>query len=338
MLEKIKNLVAGTLSRRTGNNNQSETGEEQLVALFHNRNELKRQHEQTLRELSQAREELQFLKEASEGKLERLEELERMLADHEKGQGAIIFYRLHALWHICKVELEKMSRELKTRVEEKEKAELLKNFKEKQASEVRALGEKFQQIQGVHKELIMQKEVVEKKLLTLQKIWHFFKRRAIQAELTTIEADIDPVNDKLKTTEAELNKAKAKEPPEYEGLSVGARRDVNLRVIAYAQYFYVHFMENDLSVMAKSTQEKMPHETNFGKPQECLSLEKPIRDSVAKLKADTDKGKKIQRRYEHISKQTSFKGNSDTVPEMDTLNKLALSIGGTASDMTSVVT
>lgn len=60
-------------------------------------------------------------------------------------------------------------------------------------------------------------------------------------------------------------------------------------------------------------------------------MERPLRDAVAKLKTDDKRAEKLKRRADHLRQTVQFAGNADTVPDVQGLNRIALSLAGSQS-------
>ena len=305
----------------------AEQEDEQLVALFANRNELKRNLDQLRDELESKTAELDKIKGNSENREQRLQGLEEILADPERGQAAIIFYRLDAIWKECNKELEKAALGLKEKLEADEKVKKIEEFEISKQDNLEKLKQIAEQLDGVVFELQAQKSGQLEKMTPLNKLWHYFKRKKLQEELNAMEQDMEPVFAKVQDCKNEIEKVKATQPPAYKGLSVNGKRTVNTLLVAQAQFYYVHYMENDIVNMALSTQSKMPHEASFGSREDCLALEKPIADSRQRLMSDAEKDDKINKRHTFVLENAKYEKDGDTVPFGSAVGKIVLSIG-----------
>lgn len=302
--------------------------QQQLLLLFEKRNQLKREFGKTLNELETLREQHTALLERASESESRLAGLETTLRDPERAQNVIIYYRLDALWKFCRKVIEKRRAELVEKFETLEKQKALDNFKKTAVQQQQQLEGKFSQLDGVYQEMSANLKQLQDELRRSQKIWHYFKRKKLLPQLAEAEAQIAPIASQREECLAELQRVRDREPPPYKGLSVLAKREINLQLIALAQYLYVHFNENDLSALARSTQIKPPGECNFGPRSECLEMERPIRDGIAKMKSDEKRTDKVNRRVNHLRENVSYKGNADAVPEPHTLSRIQLSLIG----------
>lgn len=310
--------------------------QQQLLLLFEKRNQLKREFGRTLDELEKLKADHSTLVAAHTWAAGRLNGLEAMLADPERGQNAVIYYRLDALWKYCRQLLEQRRDELSAKFEALEKQKLLESFKANAVELQRQLERKFEQYDSIYQEMADNLKTLQEQLRRSDKLWHYFRRKKLVPEIMEAEAQVAPVVSQRDECLAELERVRDREPPVFKGLSVAAKREINLQLVALAQYLYIHFSQNDLAVLARSTQLKHPGEINFGTPQECLAIEKPIRDAIASLKKDEKRGERLKRRGDHLRQNVQFAGNADSIPESHTLTRITLALGGSGQTIDTV--
>lgn len=329
-------LLAKLRGRAAQQDEVANEQQQQLLLLFEKRNALKREFGRTLDELEQLRSEHAELTERHARCEQRLDGLEAMLTDPRRGQNAIIYYRLDTLWKRCRQLLEQRRAELVEKFEQLEKQKQLDHFRANAVEQQRQLEKKFEQYDAIYQEMADNLRTLQERLRKSQAIWHYFRRKRLVAEVATAEEQVAPIVAQRDECLAELERVRDREAPAFKGLSVQARREINIQLLAMAQYLYVHFSENDLSVLARATQEKQPGETNYGTPQECLAMEKPIRDATLKLKNDEKRAEKLKRRADHLRQTVTFAGNADTVPEVQSLGRIALTFGATSTSLDAV--
>lgn len=310
--------------------------QQQLLLLFEKRNQLKREFGRTLDELQKLRSDHEQLASAHEYCSQRLTGLEAMLADPQRSQNAVVYYYLDALWKHCRKLLEERRAELVSKFEQLERQKLLESFKASAVELQKQLERKFEQYDSIYQEMAAKLKSSQEQLRRSDKLWHYFRRKKLVVEISEAEAQVAPVVSQRDECLAELERVRDREPPAFKGISVAARREINLHLIALAQYLYIHFSENDLAVMARTTQEKHPGESRYGTSQECLAMERPIRESIAKLRSDEKRADRLKRRVDHLRQNIKFSGNTDTVPDPDTLGRITLSPGSSSQTMESI--
>lgn len=310
--------------------------QQQLLLLFEKRNQLKREFGRTLDELEKLKSDHATLVTSHAWAAERLNGLETMLADPARGQNAVIYYRLDALWKYCHQLLVQRRDELAAKFEMLEKQKLLESFKANAVELQRQLERKFEQYDSIYQEMAANLKNLQEQLRRSDKLWHYFRRKKLVMEIAEAEAQVAPIVSQRDECLAELERVRDREPPAFKGLSVMAKREINLQLIALAQYLYIHFSQNDLAALARSTQLKHPGETNFGTPQECLAMEIPIRDSIVNVKKDEKRAERLKRRADFLRQNVQFAGNADSIPEVHALSRITLALGGSGQAMDAV--
>lgn len=309
--------------------------QQQLMLLFEKRNELKREFGRTLDELAALKSSHEKLLQEHQRYADRLRGLEDLLHDPARAQNAIIYYRLDSVWRQCRALLAQRRHELAGKFEEIEKHKALENFRANAVEQQKQLERKFEQYDSIYQEMAQNLVGLQDQLRRSDRWWHHFRRKRLEQEVAESEAQVAPVVAQRDECLAELERVRDREPPAFKGLSVAAMREINLQLIAFAQYLYINFSENDLAALARATQEKGPGESHYGTAQECLAMERPIRDAAAKLKKDDQRYERLKRRADFLRQHVQFTGNTDAIPEPHTLNRIALSVGGSSSDISA---
>lgn len=305
--------------------------QEQLLRLFEKRNEIKREFGRTLDELETLRAEHEVLEKQARIDAERLHGLEALLSDPASCHNAIIYYRLDVLWKSCHQQLAKRRTELEQKFEELERAKLLEEFKAHAVQQQKQLEQKFQLVDEAYQEKAEEVSRLQQQLGKSRQVWHYFRRKRLVQAILEAEENMAPAISQREECLAELERVRDREPPAWKGLSTRSRREINLQLIALAQYLVVHFSENDLATLAHSTQAKLPGEWRIGTNEECLAMLRPIRDIVMRLKQDDRRAERLQRRLEHLRQLVSYEGNADTVPDKPGMARIAKSPGVTDS-------
>lgn len=322
---------------RTGDSDsEADEQQQQLLLLFEKRNELKREFGRTLAELESLRARHAELSTRYEHDRNRLEGLEALLSDPQRAQNAIIYYRLNSLWQHCRDLLERRRAELIEKFELLEKQKVLEQFKAQAADQQRQLESRFDQLDSLYQEMADTLKTLHEQLRAASKFWHYFRRKKLAEDVQVAEEQVAPIVAQRDECLAELERVRDREPPAYKGLSIAARREINIQLIALAQYLYIHFSENDFSAMARATQDKNPGESHYGTPQECLAMEKPLREILQRLKNDEKRAERLKRRADFLRQHVHFSGNADSIPDSQSISKIVLSVGGTSQTLDSI--
>lgn len=330
MLDKLVDFF------RAGGRRDPETHElltqKKLVELFQNRNELKRLYDRAAQELERLREETVELRKKLEQTGKRLESLDTMLADPEKGQSVIVYYQLEAIWSTCRERLRTLAAELQKRLEKEERDRLLAEFNRSQADKTARLTERLRQVEQGRDELKERLERTRRQLDSLNWFMKLFRRKRLMAEIAELERNLAPIEKRCTELSTELAVAQATPPPEYPGLSVAARRAINLHLIALAQELYITFLDDNLAVLAHEAHGRLPHESDYGRVGECQQLLKLIEAAFARYRADTAQLARLRKRYEHMLAQARYNGEQETLPQPDAWFPFPGKLGSTGQE------
>jgi hypothetical protein len=257
----------------------------------------------------------------------RLGALDEMLSDPEKGQSVIVHYQLAALWAECNIQLAIRCQELVSKHEAEEKQAQLLEFANAQRAKIQAAEVMVQAAQVPLDQALDRKRQLEVDLSASQRFWHYFKRKRLTGELAALAEQLEPLLKRRTQAGEELDKLKQTPAPEYPGLSVAAKRNVNLHLIALAQYLYQTLMANSVAQHAQNTRGAMPNATVYGDTRTCLQMVTQIAEGAGKLKTDPERQLKLGQRYAWLQEKARFAKPEDTLPEREVFVAIEGSVG-----------
>jgi hypothetical protein len=288
-----------------------------LVDLFQKYKLLKKTSDKTLAELNTTREELAALRNQAEEMGKRLMALDDFLADPEKGQSVIVHYQLAQLWSRCNGMVAERAYELSQKHEAEEKQQLLVEFANAQRQKLAAAEDKLRFAQAQLDEVSLRKRQLETDLAASQRFWHYFKRKRLVGELENIDATLKPVANRHKELSEEVEGIKQAPTPEYKGLSLQAKRAINLHLIALAQYLYQALMLNQVAQHAQNTHGQQPNSSVYGDTKTCLQMVVHISEGNSRLNNDAERQLKLSQRYAHLQEKARYASGTDAVPERE---------------------
>ena len=308
---KLANGVAGS----------DAAGDSSLAEIFQNRNTLKRELDQAVAERDVLRGDVASLQKRHDELQRQLQSLEQMLTDPEKGQNAILYYRLRAIWDTCRQQIRLLAEELSARQDKIERAKHTETCEQQKSAELAEMQRFLDMVDQNRQTIEAGIGEMEQELGRLKRFWHRGKRRALQQEIDTAREKIPPLSTRKAELMASMEQTRRTPLPDFPGLSVEAMRGINTTMLALAQYFYLHFSENNIGEMAKSAGTKPVSDVNFGMTNDCLAIGAQLRDVVLKLKNDAARNEKLKHRSEHVRRSATYKGEG-TVPEESSLDYL----------------
>lgn len=303
--------------------------EKQLLELFNNRNELKRVYDRTLAERANLLEEVTELRKSNTEMAQRLDGLDKALADPAKAQNVLVYYGLERLWNLCQRQLGAMATEIGSRLEKQEREAVLTQHRSGLEATMRSMDERLGQVQGIREDALQRIKQLEEQLKTATGFWNHFKRKKLSAELVQCRRDAQPLEERYSEYAKQRDKLRGTQPPQFSGLSLPARRMLNLYIIAAAQQYYLYFAGDDLSSMAHLARDKQPHEANYGNTDTCLKLQRSIYETCNAFAADPPKMEQLRNRVGLLQKSTKFPDADSAMPEVTSLGDI---VKGAKSD------
>jgi chromosome segregation ATPase len=223
-----------------------EEAAEQLLKLYSNRANVKRE----LNDLRKERHDLLDKLKEQEGEIfraqEQLEGLERLLTNPLAAANAMVYFQLRHLWRVGAQKVQQFGSELKLQREQRERAQLQDAALAKRNRRLTAIKEKLERVldkqQGIRGEIAD----TERDLESMNKLLLFFKGPALRRKISGLNDGDAALQEKVEELNELQEKIQGEVLPEPDGLSLESRRLINCAVIALAQHLVVHFADNDL--------------------------------------------------------------------------------------------
>lgn len=295
-----------------------------LVELFENRNLIKRELDQVTAERDVLKKESDELHSSNEELRRQLNNLEQMLADAERGQSAIIYYRLRAVWTTCRLQLQTLAEDLENRFEKAERGGFEEKVEKERGKRLDALTEQFDKLERERRNLRTNLGDLQKQLPNLQKFWHKNKRAEVQFQIEKLTKQFKPIESRKLELLAVMEEMRREKQQSWPGIKIVSKRTVNLWLLALAQYLYLHFREYNIAEMARSAGTKPVSDVNFGLLNDCLTIGNHIYEVVVKLRGDKTRPEKLRFRVEHLSRGASYASDKESIPDESCLDYISL--------------
>jgi uncharacterized coiled-coil protein SlyX len=292
-----------------------------VLALFRNRAELKKAYgglqEETFR--------LKDLLKQQEGATQRVQEmlntLEGRLGAAETAYPALVFYQLRHLWQTGRELISQLIADLVRQQDERERRAHLAQHNRRQFDRRQAAESGLRTAQGLHEQVTAQRAELEKERAALTRLWHYFKRRALQRRIAAAEAAV--VSAGVSLGEAQLGvEGIAREPtPEFPGLSLPARRAINLTAIAYAEALCLRLtqLKAPLLTLAREATARRETADDYGTPRECVLLMGQIARAHTLITERAGVTQEIKVRSERLQRVARYRSEADTTPATNSL-------------------
>jgi hypothetical protein len=306
------------LLKRTGRDAE-DPEDHRVLALFRNRAELKKAYAALQDEIYRLKDRIKQQEGATLRTQELLGVLEQRLGLAESGFAALVFYQLRRLWQLGRELIEQFVAELARQLEERERRAHLAEHNRKQFARRQELESRLSAAQsaaGAERERLAQ---LDAQLARLTRFWHYFKRRAVARQRETGRAATDVAELAMQTAQQAADELEQEPQPEFPGLSVEARRSINLTAIAYAEVLCLRLRGTALVARAREATARREVTDDYGNRAECEALMAQIEGASAVLQARTNIAQDVKERGERLRKIARYKNASDTVPMSDSI-------------------
>jgi hypothetical protein len=298
--------------------------DDRVLHLFKNRVELKKAHSELQNEVQRLKDRVKQQEGATARVQEMLHGLEARLSEPETGYPALVFYQLRELWTLGRTLLTQFVTELATQLEERERRAFFAEYNRKQFATRQGVEANLREAELQAAAARDAVGLLEQQLGQLQRFWHYFKRRAVRQRLqaATLQSMLR-VQD-LDAARAERDALDAQAAPEFGGLSIDARRAINMAAIAYGQVLYERLSSTPLMEMARDAAgRREPPREDYGDRARCEATMLEIVRGRALLQQKTSVTAEVKQRSERLRELAKYRNGADTVPTADSLASAA---------------
>jgi hypothetical protein len=296
----------------------SQPGEE-LLKLYWNRADVKREVKALRRERQELLDKLKEQEAAILRAQEQLEGLERLLTNPLAAANAMVYFQLRHLWRVGAQRLEQFGRELQTQREKRERAQLQEAETAKRERRLEAVKEKLASIADKRRTAAEEQARLEQALASMNGFVRLFRSGGLKRQIAGVENGRKMLEEKLVELQALTEKIQGEPLPEPEGLSLDSRRLINTAIIALAQHLVVHFSEHDLASLAKTSTERAVADMKFGDRRDCDRMVEQIREKIEALKQQKTFADQVKRRTDLLLADVKYRNETDSVPTIESV-------------------
>jgi len=299
-----------------------------VVKLFRNRAELKKAYSASQEELLRLKDRIKQQEGATARVQEMLKALEMRLASPPTAYATVVFYQLRELWNVGRTLLDNFVGDLAAQREDHERRQFLAEYNRSQFAKRQSIEATLRQSEAAVIEARAEVSGLEQQLAGLQRWWHYFKRRALKLQL-------QPVNMKALLALQDLEAARqsheallAEPEPAFPGISVQARRAINLAAIAYAQVLCERLAKTKLLEPARdASSRREPPDDCYGDRARCESLIADIQRAGLVMQQNASLQQELRVRVEAYKNMARYRGEADTLPAAESLAVADSSVG-----------
>ncbi len=293
--------------------------EERLMQLFQNRAGLKKAYADLKDEFHLLRDRLKQQEGATIRLQEQLDALGDLLADPVTGYGALVFYQLRGLWKTCHHHLSAFAADL-TRTQEAREAARFKA--ECEAARASRLADVDRRLQIAAQKADLQRQhfaAAQSELSKLTAFWHYFERRRRAKSLEVLRQAVVTADGEVGDLHAERSAIEGEAADDFPGISLSARRNINLAIISYAELLCETVDAFALTARAKEAVARRVHEMQFGGRAECEDYMRRVQSAVAAVMNQKQITGPVKAKMERLRAICEYRNSADTVPTADSL-------------------
>jgi hypothetical protein len=285
-----------------------------VVELFRSRAELRKQHDELGAEAQRLRDRLKQQEAATARVQEMFEAVEKRLESADTGLSTLVFYHLRALWSDGREIIGLLVQDLAAKQEERaRKAFALegnrKQFQQRQTSE--------QQLRQAESHMVAARQQLvafDGRLAKLDKWWHRWERPKVARQRPALQTAVEAAEQNLFAARARCEQIEKAGAGEFPGISVEARRSINLAAIACAEVLCLRLARTSLVASARAAMSRREPTEYYGDVPACVSIMSDIVKARNLVKQRNGIMQEVAQRVERLRSSAAYLGEFETVP------------------------
>jgi len=317
---------------------QASPEDHRVLALFRNRAELKKAFGDLKDDLERLKDRIKQQEGLTRRVRETLLALETRLGVNETAYPALVFYQLRHLWQLGHEQLTRFAGELAAQQESRERRAHLAEHNRQQFARRQSAEQHLHVMRQLAAQAAERRESLERERSRLRHLWHFFKRRALEHEIARARAESVEADAALAAAQRAAEEIAATPVPSFPGLSLQARRLINVTVIAYAQVMCQRLTVMPALLMrARDAVQSRDVIDEYGTQAECLALMGQIERAEALVSARRSISGDIRERVKSLNLLVEYRDEDDAVPTADSLVGATADTGGSPAGTPNVL-
>jgi hypothetical protein len=300
-----------------GGNTAANTAPEEdgrVVELFRARAELRKQHDELGQEVQRLRDRLKQQEGATARVQEMIEGLEKRLESADTGLSTLVFYHLRALWGDGRTIIGLLVGDLAAKQEERERKSFALEGNRRQFQLRRDSEQQLRQAETSVVAARQQLAALDARIAKLDKWWHRWQRPKMMAQRPALQAALEAADAALQGARARCEAIEKAGAGEFPGISVEARRAINIAAIACAEVLCLRLSRTNLVAAARTAMSKREASEYYGDLAACVSIMSDIVKARNLLKQRAGITQDVAQRSERLRATAAYLGDFETVP------------------------
>lgn len=296
-----------------------------VVNLFRNRAELKKELGDAQDEIHRLRDRVKLQEAATARVREQLEGLEGRLAAPLSGLNTILHYQLRDLWAATHAQIAALVRELAQQREDRERRQFLADVNRQTFERAQAARADLAEAERSAADVRLKLSQLNQAIDAASAWWRYFTRRELQRRRQAMLAESGAAEELLQQCRARLQQIEEQGGAKYPGLSVDARRMLNLTALACAQVLTLRLAPPGLlSRVQEAMSRSEPRADLRPDAASCMgAMQEVARARAALLQGQPTLHSEVKRLVDRLAAAASFRTQAETVP-LDTSVRSAL--------------
>jgi hypothetical protein len=291
-----------------------------VLALFRNRAELKKAYGELQEEVYRLKDRIKQQEGATQRVQEMLVALEARLGVPESAYPALVFYQLRRLWQSGRELVEQFVEDLSRQQDERERRQHVAEHNRRQFAQRQALDSQLNEARARAERASSHLTNLQAERARLKRFWHYFKRRALDQRITAGTAASVQADEGLAAASAAVQAALEQDPvPEFPGLSLEARRAINLAAVALAEVLCIRLAGTNLVQLAKEATARREVADEYGTPRECEAVMAEIENAYTLIQSRNNIAQEIKARSDRLKQVARYRNAPDTTPTADSI-------------------
>jgi hypothetical protein len=308
--------------------------DDRVLDLFHNRARLKKAYVGLQDELQRSKDRIKQQEGATARVQDMLQGLEARLSTPETAYPAIVFYQLRELWSLGRSLLTQLVAELAAQQEERERRHFLAEHNRLRFDRRQEIDRQVGEAEAHANEARERAALLDQQIARLRYFWHYFSRRSLKAQLQAANLQSLLCVQELETARGIREAFEAEPTPEFGGLSLEARRAINLAVVAYAQVLCERLEASGLVALARTaTSRREPPRDDYGDRSRCEALMRDIVRARGVLQQRAQLSQEVKQGSDRLREQAKYRNPIDTVPTPESVGSGAAGTQVLAEDL-----
>jgi hypothetical protein len=285
-----------------------------VLALFRNRAELKKAYGELQDEIYRQKDRIKQQEGATQRVQEMLSALEQRLGAQESGYPALVFYQLRGLWQLGRELIEQFVADLARQLEDRERRAHFAEHNRKIFARKQSVEAQLRSAETQAAEAQAQLAGLQAQREQLTRFWHFFKRKSLDRQIESNRSTVVVADGALIEARAAFEAIEKEAGAEFPGLSLDARRAINLAAIAYAEVLCLRLVKTRLVSLAREATSRREVADDYGARSDCELIMADIARARTLLQARTNIAQEVKVRSERLKQISRYRSQNDTSP------------------------